>query len=542
MLGRVLLAAFGCWITWLASAGNVALADLRAFSVDEIGVSSAEGSSLGPDLWRGTRREVVDELLARVPLHTTSPAINDLFRRLLLAPARPPEGEHLSGSLLARRAALLLATGHFEDVRELLDTVPARLMIRELTPVEVDSRFLAGDTPGGCGVVGRRIDLDPNVALQKAWIFCQALAGAPEPAELGLALLVESGDTDADFASLMAALAGHGPIAFAPAQLTPLTWAMTEAAGVPVPRAAAESNSPGVLRAIATSPHSAADLRLAAAEKAHAANAIAAETLRQVYHRLEFPENALIEPGAGLGQTDSPKRLALYYLASLVEGSPNQQVRIIAAALQAAREAGRYPATATVYAEILGNMLPSAELLPFAAEAVRALLVAGAEEAAGAWRTLVEQERHTSSAAAAAQIALLPLDLAVAADAGEGLARERLAEWWQKQAETADLAAQASLILRMLEALGLTIPPDLLHPTPAERSAAASEAQVRLEQSAAAGRIGEVVLRAVLLLGDSPSSTADASNLYSVIHGLRAVGLGAEARALAIETIAAAGR
>jgi hypothetical protein len=522
------------------AANRVAAAELRAVSVDTIGVIVAGSGSLGPDPWRGSRRQVVDALLVRAPLATASPTLNDLFRRLLLAPAPPPEGDGVPGSLLARRAALLLAKGHFEDVRELLAAVSARSAVPALAPVEADLHFLSGDSAGACGVVAGQVARIPDSDLQKALIVCQTLAGRPEAAALGLSLLAETGNGDPGFAALVAALGGGVSTAPAPVRLTPLTWAMADAAEIPVPAAAVDANPPGILRAIATSPRSTAEVRLAAAERAHAAGAISAETLREIYHRVEFPEHALIEPLAASGQADVAKRPALLYLSSLVQWSPNDQLRVVVAALRAAREAGRYPATAGVYAEILSNMPLTSDLMSLAAEAVRALVVAGAEEAAGVWRALVDQESETNSAARAARTALAPLDLAAAADSSPVIAGERLAEWWASEAEVADAAARGMLISGVLEALDVEIPPGLPRPTDIDTAAAGE--RVRLEESAAAGRLGEVVLRAMLLLGDSAPTATDPGTLAAVVRGLRKVGLRAEARALAVEAVAAAGR
>ncbi len=59
---------------------------------EAVGLLEEADGGFGFDMWRGTRRPLVERLLPRLAAGSTSRARNDLTRRLLLSTATPPEG------------------------------------------------------------------------------------------------------------------------------------------------------------------------------------------------------------------------------------------------------------------------------------------------------------------------------------------------------------------------------------------------------------------------------------------------------------------
>ena len=106
-------------------AGAVRVERLGVVSREVIGLTDADQQRFGLDLWRGTRRVVVETLLPHLPSRIRSPAMRLLARRLLLTAAEPPAGEAGETPLIALRIERLIAMGAIDDARELLTRAPA---------------------------------------------------------------------------------------------------------------------------------------------------------------------------------------------------------------------------------------------------------------------------------------------------------------------------------------------------------------------------------------------------------------------------------
>jgi hypothetical protein len=511
---------------------------LSIVDADSIGVLTAEQGGFGANMWQGTGRSLVEALLPRLPVDTGSRAMRDLMRRLLLSAAGAPEGESAPGRLVALRARTLLAMGDFGGVERLLAAVSARAADPELAQFRVDALLLTGDNAGACAIAEDRIGEGGSVFWQKALIFCQALAGEHDKAAVGVALLGEMGEVDPAFFILVAALAGE------PARLeslpdpTPLHLAMARAAKVMLPADVVSSEDLAVLRVVAVAPNASADVRLAAADRAQAAGALAADTLRELYA-------AAVEPSAAAAE-DGPLTRALAYRAAVAGETPNARAEAVERALQAGREQGRYGASVLVYLPLVEGIPISPETMFFAPEAIAALMVAGKREAAEEWYAALAANAEVDPQAGAALLATLPLaHLAWAADS-EGWDPADLTAWWSSIRDSAGAGERAARVYTLLDATGAAVPEPLWEPllAVAGRSAVTMPPAAllnRLAASAVAGRTGETVLLALLALGEGGPPATDSATLGEVVRSLGAVGLEDEARALALEAVAAYG-
>jgi len=508
---------------------------LSTVDTDSIGVLTAEQGGFGTSMWQGTRRSLVEALLPRLPVDTGSRAMRDLMRRLLLSAAGAPEGELEPGSLVALRARMLLAMGDFGGVEGLLAATSARAADPDLAQIRVDALLLTGDNAGACTIAEDRIGEGSSVFWQKALIFCQALAGEHDKAAVGVALLGEMGEVDPAFVTLVAALAGEpGRIESLP-DPTPLHLAMARAAKVMLPADVVTSEDLAILRVVAVAPNASAEVRLAAADRAQAAGALAADTLRQLYA-------AAGEPSAAAAKND-PLARALAYRTAVAGETPTARAEAVERALQAGREQGRYGATALVYLPLVEGIPTSPESMFFAPEAIAALLVAGKLEAAEEWYAALTANADVDPQAGAALLATLPLaHLAWAADS-EGWDTADLAAWWSSIRDSTDAGERATRVYILLEATGAAVPEPLWEPLLAGtgRSTVAMPSAAllnRLASSAVAGRTGETVLLALSALGEGGPSATDSATLGEVVRSLGAVGLEHEARALALEAVA----
>ncbi len=526
-------------------APSVEVGRLGAIDPDAVGTLTPATGGFAFDVWQGSTLASIAPLLARVPLDATSPAMAEMLRRLLLSAAAPPKGEAEPGSFLAARARLLLARGELDDVGELLGAAPPAARTPDVLLVELDARLLAFDNAGACSLAGRRISGEASVEWQKAFVFCQALAGRHDEALLGADLLADLGADDAVFESLLATLAGSGARGLdSVPDASPLVLAMARAAGLQLPAEVLNTATPGVLRAIAVSPNAPLGVRLAAAEAAHAAAALPVETLRQLYLT-----PAILETTTAVGEAESdgdqPGLLGGYYRQALQAESPHRVAAVLAEAFAAARRSKRYLQAVGIFQDLAAGLPPDIELASFAPEAVRALLIAGAEESVAAWFAMLRANAATNSAARGALVGLTPTALLIGA-AVDGSGSEVLDRWWSTLGSDEDALARRRVASALVDDAGIETPTGWQRPQAAETGLSLAETpeldpRHRLAEATENGRAGEAVLAVLVVLGREGGVGADPARLAAVLDALRRIGLAAEARMLAIELAAAAG-
>jgi len=520
---------------------------LSEIDPDSAGTLTTEDGGFGIDMWRGTDRVVVDALLPRLPVKAASSAMRGLMRRLLLSAAAVPEGPSSRGGLVALRARLLAEMGDLAGVSALLNATPGRAANPALAEIEADARFLANDNARACALASNKIREHDSAYWQKAFIFCQALAGQHSRAALGVELLRELGEGDNAFFSLVEGLANGGQSGLERMpDPTPLHLAMARAAKVRLPPDVISSNRPGVLRAIAISPNAPVELRLEAAERTEAAGALSIDTLRQLYTSVSFSEEALANPLSKAEAESGPFSRALLYRTALVQTVPTAQAEAVARAFELAREGGRYVATVRGFLPVLRRLPASGELVWFAPEAVRALLVADEHEDATAWLALLREASIANPQTGAALAALMPIARLAGAPDAAAWDVAGLADWWQGVEGEDGARDRATLLYALLDAVGDPVPDRLWHALldGPERSAAAVPHPAlwrQLADAAEDGRMGETVMLALLALGDGGPAAVEPLTLSHVVRALHTAGLTAEARAIAVEAAAAAG-
>ncbi|MCG8509830.1 MAG: hypothetical protein MI741_11445 [Rhodospirillales bacterium] len=519
---------------------------LQTIDPDSVGVLTAGDGGFGETMWQGTKRRLVDDLLPRLPIKTSSATMRDLERRLLLSAAAPPTGEKKAGSLISLRTGLLAMMGDLDSADSLLQASPERGANPDLMRIEADTRFLANDNARACGLAAARINEDDDPYWQKAFSFCQALADEHDKAALGAALFRELGGEDEAFFALIEALAGGDKSLESMTDATPLHLAMARAAGVQLPADVVARDRPAVLRAVATSPNAPVNIRLEAAERAEAMGALPAETLRQLYTAISFSEEDLANPLSRAEAETGPLSRALLYRTSMIQTVPTAQAEAIGRAFELAREGGRYTSTVRVFLPVIQRIPPSAELLWFAPEAVRAFLIAGQKESAMAWYGVLRASALFNPESASAVTKLKPLIFLAGAEESEEWKPEALSAWWQVAQGYPEGRDRGSLMFSLFDAFDQPVADGLwegLLDGPQRTTVAMPRPALwfQLRAAASADRIGETVLLSLLTLGDGGPEQADPLTLRDVLSRLRAVGLEAEARALAIEAAVAAG-
>lgn len=508
----------------------------------------------------------------------------------------PPDGEKVKvESLIARRVRLLAAMGDAAGVGDLLAAIPGNVTDPTLLQVEANARFLANDNARACAIAAQQIASRDAAYWQRAMIFCQILAGEPGKAELGIAMLNEMGQQLPAFNALADRLLGgtSGEVKSI-ADADGLLLAMARAAKAPLPEDAARSDRPGVLRAISVNPNVAPGIRLEAAERAEAAGALETEALRQLYSSISFDPGDLNRPLSRAEEIGGPVARALLYHSALSQAVPTAQAEIIGRALKLAVDEGRYAAAARVFQPLVAKLPPSAPLLWFAPDAVRLMLSNNDPEGAKNWFRLLQASALFDEQSKALLVRMTPLVRLVGTMGLEDEPRD-LGAWWRAVAGEPGAAARAALLYGLLDGLGeeisfetwrepegkvtlappppaTAVPPLLLFRLRAvtervedwiaqgearEGAEGGSVSEVPLAAVASAGAAvpvpqegaapelaphrGEMILMAMAALGDAGVAKASAPVMRQVVAGLSAVGLEAEARALALEAALAAG-
>jgi len=537
-----------------AKAGGIKIGKLGAVDPDSAGVLDASQGGLGIDMWRGTDRALVERLLPRLPARTRSPILRDLARRLLLSTAAVPEGAGGGQSLMAIRVDRLVAMSDLLSAERLLRVAGPEAESTALERVQVESLLVRNDNAGACAKVRAVERDDRSVFWQRLLIFCQALASEHAKAALGLALLRETGaPEDAAFDKLVAALAGDkAAVVDSLPEPTPLHLAMMRAARQPLPPDVAFSADPNVLSTIALSPNASLALRLEAAEKAEAMGALAPVSLAQLYASVEFTTDDLAKPVERAAEIGGARGRALLYRAAGAQADFAGRTRVLRAAFAAAAGSGHYPSMARVNLTAVAEIPPDSALIGFAPVAARALYAAGRASDAAAWLDLAAGLADREAEAAAVRDALWPLAELLDAAGTRDWTPEMLAAWHAAVAatdtapDTAAADARGALLYELFEALGEPVPDAawtamLRPPFLASGILPVPPLWQALRRASAAGRVGETVLLVLVALGDDGAARAHPMATAAAVAALRAVGLTAEARGLALEAALAAG-
>ena len=522
---------------------GIEVSTLRAVDPGSIGLLDEGAGGFGLDMWDGTERRVISNLLPRLPMGTTSRFMQELARRLLLSEARVPPGDEESANLLELRIERLAAGGETEAVNRLMRLAPPGAVQPRFARIEVDGLYLVGDYAGACARATTLVRESDDPYWLKAVAFCHALHGEEAKAMLAVDLLYELGYTgDQPFNTLVSALSGHSadPLASL-VEPKALHLAMMRAAKMAIPADALGAAPPAILRTIASAPNASTDLRLAAATRAEAVGVLGAESLSQIYASLTFDPDELDDVEAMIAEDAGPRGQALLYQLGQIETAPQDRAHALERGLQFGREHGQYATAARVNLLTALTLSPAPDVSWLGPELARGLLMAGATERAAAWYDLLAVSDLRAADA------LRPL-IHIADPEAVPWEAEHVARWWRSQEGIgeAERLVKAGILLTVLEALGNETaetdwapllyavggdlgrmpPPGIWH---------------GLVVAAADGRTGETVLLALIALGDEGPATVHPVALAAIIGALGRVGFGAEARALTIEAAVARG-
>ncbi|MCC6920701.1 MAG: hypothetical protein IT548_16000 [Alphaproteobacteria bacterium] len=496
--------------------GGVEVRPLDATDPSQTGTLSEADGGLGGALWAGSDYATVAELMSELPVATSSPAMNDLARRLLLTGAKPDDAGGQGDTLFVIRTRKLDEAGLTRDLAGLLAAGGAK---SGDPTARVDALLLEGQTAEACAV-----DLGDGGLMLQLRALCQIADGDAPAAAMSADLARVKGVDDPAFFALVAHLADGAPLDGAALKnLTPITYALAEAAAAKLGPAALENADPGIVAALASDDAQSAELRATAAERAGQVGALPAGAVIDILRALK----------TGKAESDALAGAERLQKAIATEGLEPRAQAIVAALDQAAKRN-----LTTLYAQLLARaaweMPPSATLAPYADAITRILLLSGRGDRIADWLNVAE----TLSARVRDELAVR---LAIAAPTRDRavVALSALVRLVQESEHDEALSARVLIYAGALDALGYAIPSSaqsLLQSSPL--LAGSSAGQVETADLAAAARdkrTGETLLRALILLGRGGPAQAHPATVNDVVAALATAGFQREASAVALE-------
>ena len=526
--------------------GDIQINRLGELDPDNLGILDPAHGGFGTEAWAGSDRATIEAQLDAVTGELSSPTLRRLVTRLLLSSAKaPPPARAATAPTLADaaagakgpeflrlRAERLYALGELAGLNQLLALVPQHVEDPWLAQARVDGLLLAGRDAEACGHVPVGLNRYPQALYwAKAQVFCQFSAEQTDQALLGLDLLREQApDSDPAFFAAANLFVGDGSGAVDTGDLSPLTLALLRKTGADLPPDLAETAQPLLLHGIAGLSGDDQALRADATERLVQLGALPGERLAEAYDAFDFTVDELGNALAEAERVGGVRGRALLFRAAKGESLSATRAEILRAAFLSAEADGRSGAMSRAALPVMAELAPTPDLAWFAPLAARTLYRAGQFERAGAWLSVlrIDGQNHPESLEAYAE--LRPL--------------LRLSGGAEPLAEDSDRAVEQRLLLFVLSrALGQEEDVawvEAAGPAPAQPLQRLPRL-LALGDAAAAGQSGETVLLTVAALGPQAPRGDHPLALGYAVSALNAVGLGGDARALAIEAALAAG-
>jgi hypothetical protein len=478
---------------------------------------------LPPDLWRGLDAAAVEKWLASPDLPPRSPALHQLWRRMLLSTAPPPADSQTGDDLLQLRLQGLYRSGLLSEIADVLGRGGTGDPVAKLWRARVD--IYLGERDKGCHALAGAVEpsLPQSLRAENQLLlgYCAAVAGDTGVAALAASLAREEGST-AELA--LAVLGGlDGGVAdrpAAPERLSLIDYRFLELLGPIDPAQALKTAEPALLVALASSKAIEAKVQIAAAEAALRLNALRPEDVAEVYRRLS---------GTGAASDPALSRAQLFRSVEATQ-EPERRARLVRSLLDEARRAGLHLQTAQMPLPLFANLWPSPETGPLAEAVVEVALASGEHELARRWAESAASLQHWLALIDLADPQsrqIRPSGLTYLEDLA---ARGRLGAASLHRMVTALDALDVNVPLRLWEAAGRVAQPSGGHLPETGVLAEIGQASGRKE----AGRTMLLVMRA---LGPDGPDGANILALSDSIRALKRVGLDVDARRLAMEAL-----
>jgi hypothetical protein len=499
-----------------------------------------ESSDLSPlqlpdDLWRGVERGAIAKWLAAQDVLPRSPALAQLWRRLIASAATasggpPGSGAKAGDDLPHLRLEALYRAGLLGEIGDALGKGASVGAAAQVWRARVDIGL--GAREKGCQALAGSPDpqLPKTMRAEKQLLtgYCAAVAGDTAAAALAASLAREEGSTAELALAILETLDGgvekRPPL---PARLSLWDYRFLELTGPIDGSAALPKAEPALLVALASSTALDPKVQVGAADAALRLNVMTPEAVAGVYRRLA-------SPAKGTAATSDPVlQRALLFRAMEETQTTSVRARLLRTLLDEARRAGVLLQTAAMLTPVLSNLWPEPETRPLAEALVQVALAGGEIDLARRWAESAAQLQHW-------------------------LALVDIADPQSRQIERAGLAALGDLAKRgkvpaavlhrtvsVLDALGIEVPLPLWEAAgrigqPSGGYLPPTGVLAELAKAADQKEAGRTIILVLQTLGPDGPDGANTLALGDAIRALKRAGLEADARRLAVEVLFAA--
>ena len=499
------------------------------------GLLDSSNGGLGESLWGGSKRADVEELLSRIPLVSSDPAVRALAKRIVLTKAAAPSGPS-KRAIVSVRIEKLLDAGLIDEAGALAAqaSVPGD---PDFARLQADALLTANRAADVCGdLTATRLS-----ASEPFWLelraYCAAAAGDQPMADLTRAVLDAQGHSDKAYDTLVDDVLNHksdppGPIAHP----TAMHLFLLQQAGLPIAGDIAAAMGASANLLAMRDARNSAEVRFTAAERIVRTGAIPVAELRTLADTQDIPLTRTANAAADAQNAPVFAGQVLLRRAAQIEPRPEAKAQLVKEALSLGEKAGLLPLTAGLQADIVATIKPTAANRPMADTFARALLLAGLPDAASRW--LTDKDVLQTAVALAAPNPSLDAK----AQAAYGAYAAMLVK--NPPAPDADKPAKA-LALGIADVLGRPLPPDAKTQAPGieamkwDGKRPATGVMQRIESASMhPDRKGETLLlildtiRSIGLRDMAPDATVE------LVRLLGAMGLPDAARDLGLEALA----
>jgi len=514
--------------------GPVVVGTLGTTEGPPVGLLDSENGGLGEGLWSGSERATIEDLLSRIPLVSSDPAIRGLAKRIVLSKAAAPPGPS-KRAVVSVRIEKLLEAGLIDEAGALAAqaSVPND---PDFARLRADALLTANRAAEVCGeATAARLSAGEPFWLQLR-AYCAAAGGDQPLADLTLAVLEAQGNSDKAYDALVDDVLNHksdppGPIAHPSA----MHLFLLQQAGLLIPGdVAAAMGTPANLLAM-RDPRNSAQVRFAAAERIVRTGAASVAELKALADAQDIPLSRIANASADAQVVPFFAGQLLLRRAAQIEPRPDAKAQLAYQALSLGEKNRLLPLAAGLQGDIVASLKPMADR-GMADLFARALLLAGRPDAAARW--LGDKD-----------VLQTAVDLAApnpARDAKAQAAYSAMAASLVKNppAPDADKPAKA-LLLGIADVLGRPLPPDARAQAPGieamKWSGKRPDAGVmqRIESVALAPeRKGEALLLILDTIRSIGLSDLAPDDTIELVRLLAAMGLPDSARDLGIEALA----
>ncbi len=503
-------------------------------------VMADDGSGLPFELWRGLDAGAVETLIKDLEIPPRSPALHNLWKRLITSSVTPASGDTSSTAFAALRLEVLYRSGLAADAAAELAKQPVATdpLIAMLA---ARNELASGNAAKACEIAqqsaGLKGAMPPRMKSQAILMsgYCAALANDAASAGLAAELAREEGQDASPGLEALDAISIGAMAKITPSKMvTLLDYRLVERAGGMAPKDALEKGEPALLAALANDTAAAPDLRLLAAESAARLNAISPDALGGIYRALA---------GAGTSgtlltanQTPSPVRRAALFKAIKAEPTPAKKTRLMRELLDDAKRHGLQFQTLLMLAPAAASLNPQLEIKWFAETGAEIGLASGQLDLTRRWIALGSAPGGPESSLSH-WLALVDIADPNLKSRGESLAA------LESLAVTGRLAPDAlHRLATVLDALNYNVPIplwDAASRTPQPNSGYLPPTGVlsELQDAAKKKEFGRTVLLAMKALGPNGAEGAHMIALGDSIRALKRAGLEPDARRLGLEAL-----